>query len=455
MAKEPAARRHEEEPENTGDAARSWERLHIWEFQGVRDLLVVAATIGIFSAGYALRAVTIPLLVALLLAYLFEPLIVRMTRHPKISRPMAVGGILGALGVGLLVVLIVLVPVVVSQTANFASDVTSGDLRKQLEKLEVYVPSPLDEHYLVLVDRLPDGPDPIAPDAEPAAESDDGDSSASEAEPPSPGQDRLAQLEEQIAQLEERIATGAAPPEKDTNWLGIAKGTLTTVTSVIGAIISFGLLSFLIPFYFFFFSVWWPDVVAFGRQLIPERHRDHSLDLLSKMDEVVAGFVRGRIVISLIMGLMLGIGWWICGVPYALPVGLITGVFCAVPYLGGVGVPIALILALVSWLDQPASERWALWIVIVMPIVVFSIVQIVEGYVLTPMIAGKATNLDPVTILVAVLAGGSVLGIYGMLLAIPAIACGKILFLEVLMPRVRAWVRGETRDPLPIDGLDD
>ena len=70
---------------------------------------------------------------------------------------------------------------------------------------------------------------------------------------------------------------------------------------------------------------------------------------------------------------------------------------------------------------------------------------------LTPVIAGKATNLDPVTILVAVLAGGSVMGVYGMLLAIPAAACGKILATEVLLPKVRAWTKGEARDPLPID----
>jgi predicted PurR-regulated permease PerM len=85
------------------------------------------------------------------------------------------------------------------------------------------------------------------------------------------------------------------------------------------------------------------------------------------------------------------------------------------------------------------------------PTVVFTIVQLIEGYALTPMIAGKATNLDPVTILVAVLAGGSVLGVYGMLLAIPATACGKILLNEVLLPKVRAWTRGEAADPLPFD----
>ena len=77
--------------------------------------------------------------------------------------------------------------------------------------------------------------------------------------------------------------------------------------------------------------------------------------------------------------------------------------------------------------------------------------QLIEAYSLTPLIAGKVTNLDPVTIIVAVLAGGSVLGIYGMLLAIPLAACGKILFTEVLLPTIFAWTRGEIADPLPIE----
>ena len=91
----------------------------------------------------------------------------------------------------------------------------------------------------------------------------------------------------------------------------------------------------------------------------------------------------------------------------------------------------------------------AWWGIILWPTLVFAIVQFIEGYALTPMIAGKATNLDPVTILVAVLAGGSIMGVYGMLLAIPAAACIKIFITDVLLPRIRAWMSGEARDPLP------
>jgi predicted PurR-regulated permease PerM len=230
--------------------------------------------------------------------------------------------------------------------------------------------------------------------------------------------------------------------------MGLAGGK--RVMNFLGAIIQLGLLAFLIPFYFFFFSVSYPAVVRFGRELIPVRNRQHTLDLIARMDRAVAGFVRGRIIICLIMGVMLAIGWWIVGVPYAIVLGLVIGAFCIVPYLGGIGVPLAIGLLAFDQLQLPESERMTWWAILLWPSVVFGIVQVVENYFLTPMIAGKATNLDPVTILVAVLAGGTVGGMYGMILAIPVAACLKIIWLDVLLPKIRAWSRGEANDPLPV-----
>ena len=169
------------------------------------------------------------------------------------------------------------------------------------------------------------------------------------------------------------------------------------------------------------------------------------------MDAAVAGFVRGRIVIAFIMSAILAIGWMIVGVPYAIILGITVGILCAVPFLGLVGIPVSVGLLFLEQLGVPEAERMAWWGIIVWPILVFAIVQALDGWVLTPLIAGKATNLDPVTIFVAVLAGGSVLGAYGMLLAIPIAACVKILIQESVLPNVRKWASGEADDPLPFD----
>ena len=140
-----------------------------------------------------------------------------------------------------------------------------------------------------------------------------------------------------------------------------------------------------------------------------------------------------------------------CGVPYGIALGTLTGALSIVPYLGGVGLPIAVGLLDVDQFGLPPDARMAVWGILLWPTVVFVVVQTIEGYLLTPVIAGKATNLDPVTIVVAILAGGSVAGVYGMLLAIPIAACGKIVLTRIVMPRLLEFARGRVADPLPLE----
>lgn len=207
--------------------------------------------------------------------------------------------------------------------------------------------------------------------------------------------------------------------------------------AVIAEAIAIGMLLFLIPFYFFFFSVSWPRVVAFIEDLMPERSLSTVDPLLRRMDNAVAGFVRGRIVIAIIMAVLYAVGWMIIGVPYSILLAIVVGAFSLVPFLGLVGIPVAIGMLALSELDLPAAERMTWLGILLWPTLVFAIVNTLDGWVLTPIIAGRATNLDPVTILVAVLAGGSVLGAYGMLLAIPVAACIKILLSDLVIPKLK------------------
>lgn len=453
-----------------------FERLRIWQIQAVRDVLLVAVVAALVWLGYALRAVTVPLLVALLLAYLFEPLVARLSKYRKLSRPIVVGGLLGSVGVAVLAVLAVVIPVVVGQTAELATKYQQGRFHETAVKLSELLPKPWREQAGGLIKYLPGAPETAREDVGESGEQprstgglentplaqESSDAGASVAiEKSATGENEEARIRAIVRDELQRVSglssTSEGPDQQSQGWLGLAKGGAKAVGALLGGIIRLGFLAFLIPFYFFFFSASYPAVANFGRSLIPESNRPRTLELLSKMDRVVAGFVRGRIVIALIMGAMLAIGWWICDVPYSIALGFVVGVFCAVPYLGMVGVPLAVGLLFFNQLGLPAEEPtiWlGWWGVILWPTLVFGIVQVIDGYVLTPMIAGKATNLDPVTILVAVLAGGSIMGVYGMLLAIPVAACLKILCTDLLLPNVRAWTRGEVADPLPIDDGD-
>jgi len=199
----------------------------------------------------------------------------------------------------------------------------------------------------------------------------------------------------------------------------------------------------------------WPDLLDLGRSLIPERARGRVTGLVQRMDATVAAFVRGRLTVAAIVGVLYALGWSLVGVPYGLILGLLVGVFSIVPYLAAVGLPIAWVLLAVSLIAHPESGGWYIatgedgapainwWLVLILPWLVNLVAQTVEDYVLNPIIQGRATELHPVLIMLAVLAGGSLAGLYGMLLAVPAAACLKILLTAEVMPRLRAWAGAE------------
>ena len=416
------------------------ERLHLWHIQAVRDLLLVALVVGILLAGYALRAVTIPLLVALFLSYLCEPLVARCTRTGRISRPVMAGSILALGSFLLFLCMALLLPRIVDQAGQFIEDVESGRFRERVMKVEQSLPGPLREDYRGLVGFLPE------------AVTEEEIRVTSDPNPVSAGIPAGGELEELIdRRIEERMGGHIDIPVR-IDWSTLLQQGAGTLQDIVRVVVRLGMLAFLIPFYFFFFCVAYPRVVHFGEGLIPVGDRHGLRTLLAEMDAVVAGFVRGRIMISIVMGILLSVGWMQCGVPYAILLGITVGFFCAVPYLGVIGVPVAAGLLFLAQQDLVLADadHMAWWGILLWPTLVFAIVQIIEGYVLVPVIAGKVTGLDPVTLIVAVLAGGSVLGIYGMLISIPLAACLKILTVRVLLPRIYAWGRGEEADPLPI-----
>ena len=112
-------------------------KLHLWQIQWVRDLILILVVICSVWLGYAMRNITIPLLVALLLAYLFDPLISSLAENPKfpLGRIPVISGILTILTAGVLLVIVITIPLVISQTSSLVNDVQDGQLRSKLEQL--------------------------------------------------------------------------------------------------------------------------------------------------------------------------------------------------------------------------------------------------------------------------------------------------------------------------------
>jgi len=174
-----------------------------------------------------------------------------------------------------------------------------------------------------------------------------------------------------------------------------------------------------LPVYFGFF------LMAEGLQLnrlhdlLPFLKTDTRNDvvyLVEQFVDIIVAFFRGQIIIAFPQGLLFAIGFSLVGLEYGFLIGLALGFLNIIPYLGNiVGLGVALPLALL----QPGGG----WITLALVLAVFAVVQMIEGYFLTPKIMGDRTGLHPMVIIVAIFFWGAALsGILGMILAIPLTA---------------------------------
>ena len=149
---------------------------------------------------------------------------------------------------------------------------------------------------------------------------------------------------------------------------------------------------------------------------LKESTRQDISYLVFEFVEIVVGFFRGQLVIALIQGVLDAIGFSVVGMKYGFFIGLALGLLNVIPYLGSmVGLAVALPMAFFQVDGGP--------ITLALVVLVFTVVQCIEGYFLTPKIMGEQTGLHPLTIIVAIFFWGAVFGgVTGMLLAIPLTA---------------------------------
>lgn len=153
--------------------------------------------------------------------------------------------------------------------------------------------------------------------------------------------------------------------------------------------------------------------------LIPSRLRERTLEIVGDIDRVLASFVRGQMMVALLMGVLYSIGLFFCETPLSLTIGFIAGLANLVPYLG---IIVGFIPAAV--LTYLQTQDWTLLFGVVG---VFAAVQALEGMVITPRILGENIGLHPVAVLFAVLLGGDLFGLVGIILGVPVVAVLNVL----------------------------
>ena len=208
----------------------------------------------------------------------------------------------------------------------------------------------------------------------------------------------------------------------------------------------------LLPVLAFFFLRDWDLLVGRVGALVPRDHYDIVRKLALESDVVLGGFLRGQLLVMLILGVLYGIGLWLVGLDLGILIGIIGGLFTFVPYLGPASIVVfGGIAALVQFGDWQHLAGVA---------AVFGIGQVIESYWLTPKLVGDRIGLHPMAVIFSVLAGGTLFGFLGMLLALPVAAVANVLlrYAHERYTQSRLYAGDRPAIPLhtdPVDGAVD
>ena len=347
-----------------------------WFGTGLYRRLVV--TLGVFTLLWLIAvagSILAPFALALVLAYIADPVVDRLERR-------GMGRTWGALFVLLLSALVIalgivlLIPIVGDQGARFLED-----LPRMLNEFQVW--------YRAQVARLAGSNLPLIRDVmwERALEIDSEDVNA-----------WLAQSARNL----------------QPSWqaaMGVGRGVQAALT-ILGFLILTPVLTFYILRDF-------PRLQQWGREALPQDRRESTLSFLREFDHLLGEYLRGQLLVALFVGVTTGIAFWAVGFPNSVLLGVIAGVFNIVPYLGMI---VSLVPALAIAVVTPP-----LWLSLVKVGIIFFAVQSLDSYVLSPRIVGERVGLHPVWVMLAIIGFGSFFGVVGLLIAIPLAVLIKLI----------------------------
>lgn len=332
-------------------------------------------TVFLLLAGLTLmfQEVLLPFVLGAAIAYLLNPVVSRLTGF-GINRPLAVLAILGTFFVIIGVFLALVVPVLVREAGGFV-DAAPGYAEQIWNKASPYLTS--------LRGRM--------------------------------GFEDTAEITDQIQ---------GAVKDNLGKTLGVSKnivGTLASGLAVGGkAIAGFIGTLFLVPIVAFFMMKDWLKIVDWVYALVPRPFEATARELMRQIDVKIAGFIRGQMMVCLILGLFYALGLTVAGLNYGFFIGLATGILCIIPFAGAA---IGMLTGIVVAVLQSGGDVLYVGTIIA----VFAAGQFIEGNFVSPKLIGDSIGLHPLWIVFALLAGGSMLGLLGMFLAVPVAAVVSVL----------------------------
>lgn len=171
-----------------------------------------------------------------------------------------------------------------------------------------------------------------------------------------------------------------------------------------------------------------------GLGLVPPRHREETAFVSGEVATALGSFVRGQLLVAIIVGFASSLGMWLIDLPFWLIIGILAGFLNLIPFLGPVvGGALAVLVALLN--GDVSQAIWA--------VVIFVVIQQVDNHVITPLVQRARVNLSPLVIVLALIIGGSVAGLLGVLVAVPAVAVIRIIVGHLWRTRVLGETWGE------------
>ena len=248
----------------------------------------------------------------------------------------------------------------------------------------------------------------------------------------------IRELPTQLAALWATIAPwleqrGMAVPQTMTEWVArlnalaseAASAMLAPAGSVVSAVIS-GTLSVLgsvaaalvVVVLAVYLLIDFDRITTGARELLPRRWRASVTSYAQDIDALLSHFIRGQVIVMVILAVLYSSAYALLGVRLAVPIGLAAGVLNFIPYLGSA-------FALLAGVLMSLLDGWHGW-QLVGVVLAYTVIQTLEGFVITPRIVGQTVGLSEIWVLVALFVGGELFGFLGVLLAVPAAAVAKI-----------------------------
>ena len=189
--------------------------------------------------------------------------------------------------------------------------------------------------------------------------------------------------------------------------MGIISGTYSVVMAlVVPAVVLLYLIFLLMDF---------QRVRVVWKEMIPPQYREGVISFVEEFDQAMNRYFRGQTTIVGILSILFATGFFLVGLPMGILLGILVGLLNFVPYLQLVGLIPAVLLAAIHALETGQS----FWIVLGLTAMVFAVVQAIQDAVLVPRILGKAMGLSPAVILLSLSIWGKLLGVLGLLIALP------------------------------------